>query len=277
MAKFANKEEYEKWKTSKTAKENSSSDEVPDNDTSVKAEIKPAPPKNKNKTVLAISMLVIVIAFMGMGVDNYLSKRPNSALEKYNNKTYWLEEGISLSGTTIDHFITPTVVKVSYHPDISKDTLFLNSETADKSAMVDLEGFEALHKDILNREATQEENFNAKWYREKRDAGELIDSVRVRDYTVRKGDLADDVFIVFTKDMETGKPDIVPGTNGEPLYIHRDYIWDGIKYSLTFKRMENGSDEYCRDCPYRLRTINSYPNKALTFKEYKQKYWTASK
>ena len=283
MSKFANREEYEKWKASKTTREPNPAGDIPDSDTSTKADAAPAPGENKNYPIKIISSMLailLIIVALGIGTLGGLFDKPkslgNRALAKYDKKYYWLEEGTSLSGTPIEHFVTPTIVEVTYHPN-ELNLLSLECMTADKSQMVNLEVFENLLKNVLTREATQDERLNAKWYKEKRDDSEVIHSITIKGNSVKRWDLADDVFNVFTKQMEIKEPGIVRGDNEEIMTVIHDYKIDGIEYSLLFKRMENDSDKYCRNCSYRLSGIIVYPNKSLTFKEYIQKYWTASK
>jgi hypothetical protein len=203
----------------------------------------------------------------------FTSACSKNKLELYNGKHYFVNEGAIIE----EREIGPEIFRVSYSPEISKDTLFLHFVTSRKILTKNLEEFEGLLKSDKIREATKNEIINAELYKEKIEGYDLKNFVTVKGRTVKEGDLADDVFETFTKDMRIKEPWVARDQQGEILYVTHYYKIDGVEYHLTFKRRQQFSDEYCYDCPYRLRSISEYPYVSLTFKEYMKKYWVQTK
>lgn len=194
-------------------------------------------------------------------------------LQRYHGKHYFVNEGTMIEGKEIG----PEVFRVSYSPEISKNELFLHFVTSRKVFTKNLEEFEKLLQNGIIREATKNERINAELYKEKIEGYELKDFVTVKGRTVKVNDLADDVFEIFTKDMRIKEPSVLRDQNNEILSVTQYYSIDGVDYDLQFRRKQQYSDDYCSECPFRLRGIIEHPYCSLTFKEYIKKYWVQTK
>jgi hypothetical protein len=225
---------------------------------------------DRNKIIIIVSVSILGVIFIGSAVYNALQQSHLKKFEKYNGVYYWANEGTVLEG----EIIGPDVFKVSFSPEISADNLFLHFLTSHRTTMMTLDEFKTFLNGDTVREATLNETVNAELFQEKQDEEDSPDYVSIKDTIVKVGDLADDVFEVFTKGMSIKEPSVLRDhETNEILSVSHTYIHNGIEYRLNFGRMESFSYDYCYDCPYRLRGIHVYPNKSLTFNEYIQKYW----
>jgi len=299
VSEFKNREEYEKWKANRfhsneeelaqqanrksfpeslincprcRTKISINASVCPKCGTILTDQIRSAEVKSKKYTsiIILISFFLLMILLAGIREMLNLSTEGDHerVLSGNHEKYYWIPEG-----QQVQHLEGPDVL----HLSTSKESVFLHSLTSSKVALLNRDDFAMILKSGTLREATQGERFNAQWYTEKRDYHDVVFSVNIRGTTVSKGDLADDVFGVFTKYDEINEPYIGRSIDGEMLHVSHTYMINGVEYTIGFRRLHRDSNDYCRDCPWRLYGITIYPNKSLTFKEYRQKYWYETK
>ncbi|MFZ3137646.1 MAG: hypothetical protein WA126_09690 [Thermodesulfovibrionales bacterium] len=216
---------------------------------------------------MAIFNRLICLAFVC-----YILGCTESPYEQYEGKVLFVDEGTLIT----DHVkkskqIGPDVVRVEYKPLEFKDSLLLWSLSGGGLEVLPLEEFKRVLNGGTIRDATMNEKVNAELCREKRNENNEIYHATVRGATVKIGDLADNVFEVFTKDMRTGDPVVRrDSSTNEIQYVAHTYLFGGIEYTLFFERG-------CYDCPYALKRMFESTYVTLTFKEYKEKFWVKTK
>lgn len=226
-------------------------------------------------SLVTVLILLVLSTIVVNGCSKHSENKAQSIkLASYDGKFYWVDEGTSLE----NYPIGPDILEVDYNPEISNEYLFLQSLTSKRSPMLKLEEFEKFINSGTVREATQNEKINAELYKEKRDKDQGTDFVKIEGVTLKIGDLADDVFQIFTPGLHIEEPYVARDEDsGEILFVTHKYSIKGVEYHLNFTRRQRTSRDYCYSCPYRLNWISVYPNKSLTFKEYMKKYWVKDK
>jgi len=157
--------------------------------------------KNSLSPFLVTLLILQLLSTMAVsGCSKHSENKSQSIkLASYDGKFYWVDEGTSLENSPIG----PDVLEVDYSPKMDTDYLFLHSMTSDRTAMLNLEEFEKFINGGTVREATENEKKNAELYDNKFVRGESLTSVKMKGFTLKVGDLADNVFPSSTMKCNT--------------------------------------------------------------------------